>query len=61
MAELIHVTNHFEPPAWACATHIALYSGLREYEADFRQHVHLENDVLFPRAIQLEAQLKKRN
>lgn len=61
MAELIHVTNHFEPPAWACATHTALYSGLREYEADFRQHVHLENDVLFPRAIQLEAQLKKRN
>jgi regulator of cell morphogenesis and NO signaling len=61
MAELIHVTNHFEPPTWACATHIALYSGLREYEADFRQHVHLENDVLFPRAIQLEAELKKRS
>lgn len=61
MSELIHVTNHFESPAWACATHIALYSGLREYEADFRQHVHLENDVLFPRAIQLEAELKARS
>jgi regulator of cell morphogenesis and NO signaling len=61
MAALIHVTNHFEPPAWACATHIALYSGLRAYEADFRQHVQLENNVLFPRAVQLEAELKKRN
>jgi regulator of cell morphogenesis and NO signaling len=61
MAELIRVTNHFESPSWACATHIALFSGLREFEADFRQHVHLENDVLFPRAIQLEAELKARN
>ena len=59
--ELIRLTNHFEPPSWACATHIALLSGLREFEADLRQHVHLENDVLFPRAIQLEAQLKARS
>jgi regulator of cell morphogenesis and NO signaling len=59
--ELSRLTNHFEPPPWACATHIALFSGLREFKADFRQHVHLENDVLFPRAIQLEAELKARN
>ncbi|MGC1421738.1 MAG: DUF542 domain-containing protein [Terracidiphilus sp.] len=59
--ELIGLTNHFEPPAWACVTHIALFAGLREYEADLRQHVHLENDVLFPRAIQLEAELKARS
>jgi regulator of cell morphogenesis and NO signaling len=61
VAELIRLTNHFEPPSWACATHIALFSGLREFEADLRQHVHLENDVLFPRAIQLEAELKVRS
>jgi regulator of cell morphogenesis and NO signaling len=61
LAELIRITNHFEPPSWACATHIALFSGLRDFEADFKQHVHLENDVLFPRAIQLEAELKARN
>jgi regulator of cell morphogenesis and NO signaling len=61
LAELIRLTNHFEPPSWACATHIALFSGLREFEADLRQHVYLENDVLFPRAIQLEAQLKVRS
>ncbi len=59
--ELNRLTNHFEAPAWACATHIALFSGLREFEADLRQHVHLENDVLFPRAIQMEAGLRVRN
>ena len=61
VAELIRLTNHFESPSWACATHIALFSGLREFEADLKQHVHLENDVLFPRAIQLEAELKVRS
>ena len=61
VAELIRLTNHFEPPSWACATHIALFAGLRAFEADLRQHVHLENDVLFPRAIELEAELKVRS
>ncbi|HZL53768.1 MAG TPA: DUF542 domain-containing protein [Terracidiphilus sp.] len=61
VAELIRLTNHFELPSWACATHIALFSGLRDFEADLKQHVHLENDVLFPRAIQLEAELKVRS
>ena len=61
MRELIRLTNHFEPPSWACATHIALFSGIREFETDLRQHVHLENDVLFPRAIQLEAEIKTRS
>lgn len=61
VAHLVQLTNHFEPPAWACVTHIALLSGLREFESDLRQHVHLENDVLFPGAIQLEAQLQARS
>ena len=61
VAELIRLTNHFEPPLWACTTHIALFSGLRDFEANLRQHVHLENDVLFPRAIQLETELKARS
>lgn len=61
VAELIRLTNHFVPPSWACATHIALFSGLREFETDLKQHVHLENDILFPRAIQLEAELKVRS
>jgi regulator of cell morphogenesis and NO signaling len=61
VAELNRLTNHFEAPDWACATHIALFSGLREFEANLRQHVHLEDDVLFPRAMQLEAELNVRS
>ncbi len=61
IAELNRLTGHFEAPSWACATHIALFSGLRDFEDDLRQHVHLENDVLFPRAIQLESELKARS
>jgi regulator of cell morphogenesis and NO signaling len=60
MVELRRLTNGFEPPAWACATHIALYGGLRAFELDLEQHVHLENDVLFPRAIEMEAALNRR-
>lgn len=61
MAELGRLTNDFRPQAWACATHVALFAGLREFAADFQQHVHLENDILFPRAIELESQLNIRS
>ena len=61
IAELLRLTDHFEPPSWACATHIALFSGLLEFVTALRQHVHLESDVLFPKSIQLEAELKARS
>lgn len=54
------LTRDFELPAGACPTHRALFDGLREFDVDLRQHTHLENDVLFPRAIQMEANLHSR-
>jgi len=60
MAELRRLTHGFEAPDWACATHIALYGGLRAFELDLELHVHLENDVLFPRAIEMEGALNHR-
>lgn len=57
VAEIRELTHGFEPPEWACPTFIALYTGLKEFAADLRQHVHLENDLLFPRAIKLETEL----
>ena len=60
VAELRQLTIGFEPPEWACATHIALFAGLREFETDLKQHVHLENDILFPRAIEMEGILNHR-
>ena len=58
--ELRNLTDEFEPPKWACGTYVAFYGGLRAFEADFRQHVHLENDVLFPRAIEIESALQRK-
>jgi len=45
------LTADLVPPAGACATWRALYLGLAELEADLHRHIHLENNVLFPRAL----------
>jgi regulator of cell morphogenesis and NO signaling len=55
LAELRALTAGYAPPGWACATARALYQGLAELEASMHVHVHLENNVLFPRAIALAA------
>ena len=46
------LATDFQPPNDACGTWQALYLGLSEFERDLMQHVHLENYVLFPRALQ---------
>ncbi len=57
LAELRRLTGGFEPPAGACTTFRGLYQGLAELEADTHRHIHLENNVLFPRAKALEAEV----
>ncbi|MBS1802552.1 MAG: DUF542 domain-containing protein [Acidobacteria bacterium] len=52
--ELHRLTNGFTPPEWACATHISFHTGLRAFVRDLTQHIHLEDDILFPRAVELE-------
>ncbi len=44
----------YAPPPDACTSYQALYSELKKFETDLHQHVHLENNVLFPRAVDLE-------
>ena len=53
LAEMRTLTNGYAVPEWGCATVRALYQGLAELEAAMHLHVHLENNVLFPRALQL--------
>jgi len=43
------------PPEDACISYRTLYSALPEFEADLHQHIHLENNILFPRAIAMES------
>lgn len=57
---LRRLTNEFKTPTWACPTFVALYAGLNQFERDLRQHVHLEDDILFPRAIEMESALNQR-
>ena len=49
------LSGEYTAPADACASFTALYQGLKEFEADLHQHVHLENNILFPRAVETEA------
>lgn len=51
LAELRRITGDYVAPEWACGTLRALYQGLAELEASMHVHVHLENNVLFPRAL----------
>jgi regulator of cell morphogenesis and NO signaling len=51
LSELRTVTGDYAAPDWACQTFRALYHGLAELEAAMHVHVHLENNILFPRAV----------
>jgi regulator of cell morphogenesis and NO signaling len=55
LSEMRRLTQGYALPKDACNTWRALYHELRQLEADLHVHIHLENNVLFPRAIKLEA------
>ncbi len=61
LAELRTLTDGFTPPEWACNTYRALLDGLAQLEGDMHQHVHKEDNVLFPRSLEREAALATRN
>jgi regulator of cell morphogenesis and NO signaling len=52
------LTGDYTPPADACNTYLAMLDALEELEADMHQHIHKENNILFPRAAALEAALE---
>lgn len=53
-ARIRSLSGGFVTPADACPTYRALYQGLEDFERDLHQHVHLENNILFPRALDME-------
>ncbi|MBL7760007.1 MAG: iron-sulfur cluster repair di-iron protein [Sediminibacterium sp.] len=57
LAEIREITNNFTLPEDACASYSLLYRMLNEFEEDLHLHVHLENNILFPQAIQMEKQI----
>jgi regulator of cell morphogenesis and NO signaling len=48
-------SNQYTAPEGSCPTYHGFFDGLREFEQDLHQHIHLENNVLFPRAVEMEA------
>jgi regulator of cell morphogenesis and NO signaling len=55
LRELRAAARDFRLPADACVSFRALYEALESFEQDLHQHIHLENNLLFPRAVELEA------
>lgn len=52
--QIRQLTNNYNFPADACNTYKVMYGKLYEFEKDLHQHIHLENNILFPKAIRLE-------
>lgn len=57
MRKIRGLSNDFTPPEDACTTYRLLFENLEAFEKDLHKHVHLENNILFPKAIQLERSL----
>jgi regulator of cell morphogenesis and NO signaling len=54
LSQIRNLTNDYLAPEDACPTLLALYRGLEEFERDLHRHVHLENNILFPKAVEME-------
>lgn len=52
------LTDGYHPPLDACNTYKVTYSLLKEFEDDLHLHIHLENNILFPKSIALEESLQ---
>ncbi|MFA9371385.1 MAG: iron-sulfur cluster repair di-iron protein [Labilibaculum antarcticum] len=59
--EISRLTLGYQPPQGACNTFRAAYQNLQAFEKDLHRHVHLENNILFPKAIILEQYIRKNN
>lgn len=63
--EIIHrlreITNDYTPPADACNSHLVLIEMLKDLDANLIQHIHLENNILFPKIVLLEENIFGKN
>ena len=55
LRSLRSVTGDYSVPEDACISYQTLYQALQDFEKDLHQHIHLENNILFPRASAMEA------
>jgi regulator of cell morphogenesis and NO signaling len=60
VGQIRELTHGFQAPEWACSRNSAFHASLAAFEADLAHHIHLENDLLFPRAIEAETRVNGR-
>lgn len=58
MEQIEQLSNGFTPPEDGCATYKVYFLNLEAFQKDLHKHVHLENNILFPKALALEEELK---
>lgn len=56
LRKIAELTNGYNPPEDACNTYKVTFAMLQDFENDLHKHIHLENNILFPKAIQSEQQ-----
>ncbi len=59
LEKIRQLSMNYALPSDACASYSFLYKTLEEFEDDLHTHVHLENNILFPKALEIEKELKK--
>lgn len=57
LRKIAMLSDDYTPPEEACNTFRAMYAKLEEFEQDLHLHIHLENNILFPKALQLEKEI----
>ena len=55
LGKMREITKGYVVPPDSCASYQALYQALPDFAADLHQHIHLENNILFPRSVELES------
>lgn len=54
LAKIAQLSNNYTPPEDACNTYRVTFAMLHEFENDLHTHIHIENNILFPKSIELE-------
>lgn len=56
--KIAELSNNYNPPADACNTYMVAFEKLKAFESDLHIHIHLENNILFPKAKELEQSME---
>lgn len=56
--KIAEITNEYTPPADGCNTYRVAFAMLQDFENDLHRHIHLENNILFPKAVKMEKEFE---